>query len=270
LSYFLNKWQKITNNYLKAKLFEIIELISYKLPYSFLISVSPKFIELVRKYGVKTPIIHIPNAVDFEIFNPNVNSKNVLNQYSISGNTFLISFIGRLVPQKGVDVLIKAIPQVNTVFKNCTYLIVGDGSHRKNLENLVKKLNIENVIFTGAVHHSRIPEFISASDIIVLPSLGAEGSPRILLEAMACAKPIIATNVGGIKDLIIDGKTGLLVEEGNAQKIEEMIILLLKNEKLREGIGITAYEFIKDKFTWDRVGNETLKIYNKATASYKK
>ena len=263
-------WQKITNNYLKAKVFEIIELFSYKLPYSFLISVSPKFIELVRKYGVKAPIIHIPNAVDFETFNPNVNSRNILNRYSLSGNTFLISFIGRLVPQKGVDVLIKAIPQVNTLFENCTYLIVGDGSNRKNLENLVKKLNIKNIIFTGVVHHSRIPEFISASEIIVLPSLGAEGSPRILLEAMACGKPIIATNVGGIKDLIIDGKTGLLVEEGNAQKIAEMIISLIKNKKQREEIGITAYEFLKDKFTWERVGNETLKIYNKAIASHRK
>jgi glycosyltransferase involved in cell wall biosynthesis len=266
----LNKWQKITNNYLKAKIFEIIELISYKLPYAFLISVSPNFIELVRKYGVKTSIVHIPNAVDFETVNSNVNSKNILNRYSLSDNTFFISFIGRLVPQKGVDILIKAIPQVNTFFENCIYLVIGDGSHRKDLENLVKKLNLKNVIFTGAVHHSQVPEFISASDIIVLPSLGAEGSPRILLEAMACEKPIIATNVGGIKGIIIDGKTGLLIEEGNAQKITESIISLLKNKKLREEIGKNAYEFIKDKFTWQRVGNETLRIYNKAITSYRR
>jgi glycosyltransferase involved in cell wall biosynthesis len=268
LSYFLNKWQKIVNNYLKAKLFEIIEFISYKLPYSFLISVSPKFIELVNKYGIKTPIVHIPNAVDFEIFNPNINSEKMRKKYLPLSDRYLISFIGRLVPQKGVDVLIKAIPQINTFFKNCIYLIVGNGNHRKKLESLVRTLNVKNVVFTGAVQHSRIPEFISASDIIILPSLGAEGRPRVILEAMACGKSIVATKVGGIKDLIIDGKTGFLVEEGNAQKIAEMINSLLKNKKLREEIGKNAYKFIKNKFTWERVGNETLRIYNKAISSY--
>ena len=264
--FFLNNWQKITNGYFKAKLFEIIELISYKLPYSCLISVSANFIERLHRYGVETPIVHIPNAVDFQIFNPHVSSKNVRERYHVSDRRYLISFIGRLVPQKGIEVLIKAISHVNNFVENCTYLIIGEGSHRTELENLVKKLNIKNVIFEGAVSHSRIPEFIIASNIIVLPSL-AEGVSRVLLETMACGKPVITTKLIGTKELITDGKTGVLVEKGNVQQLTEALISLLNDKLLREKIGRTAYKYIKDKFSWTRVGNETLRIYYRAIMS---
>jgi len=269
-SYFLNRWQKILNTYFKAKLFEIIELISYKLPYSCLISVSPKFIELVGRYGIKTSMVHIPNAVDFEIFNPYVDSKNTREKYLPSDGKYLISFIGRLVPQKGTDVLIKAIPHVNSFVNNCMYLIVGEGTHREKLENIAKKLSIKNIAFIGVIQYSEIPELISASDIIILPSLGAEGSPRVILEAMACGKPVIATKIRGVEDLIIDGKTGVLVEEGNVHQISEAVISLLRNKQNREEIGKNAYEFVKDKFAWKHVGNETLQIYRQAISSYRR
>ncbi len=269
-SYFLNRWQKILNSYFKAKLFETIELISYKLPYSCLVSVSPKFIELVRRYGITTPIVHIPNAVDFEIFNPYIDSKNTREQYLPSDGKYLISFIGRLVPQKGIDVLVKAIPHVNSFVKNCMYLIVGEGTYREKLENIAKKLSIKNIAFTGMIQYSKIPELISASDIIILPSLGAEGSPRVLLETMACGKPVIATKIRGIKEQVIDGKTGVLVEEGNVHQLTEAVISLLRNKQNREEIGKNAYEFVKDKFAWTHVGNETLKIYRQVISSYRR
>ena len=265
--FFLNNWQNLLNNYFKAKLFEITELISYKLPYSCLISVSANFIELVRRYGVKTPIVHIPNAVDFKIFNPHVSSKKVRERYLDTDKKYLISFIGRLVPQKGIEVLIKAISSVNNFMENCMYLIVGEGSHRTDLEKLTKKLNIKNINFEGAVPYFRIPEFIIASDIIVLPSL-AEGVSRVLLETMACGKPVITTKLVGTKELIIHGKTGILVEKDNVQQLTEALISLLKDKLLREKIGKTAYNYIKDKFTWDRLGNKTRKIYNEVIASF--
>ena len=269
-SYFLNRWQKILNNYLKAKLFEIIELIAYKLPYSCLISVSPKFIELVRRYGIKTSIVHIPNAIDFDIFNPHVDSKNTREKYLPSDGKYLISFIGRLVPQKGIDVLIKAIPNINSFVNNCIYLIVGEGPQREKLENIAKKLSIKNIAFIGMIQYSKIPKLISASDIMIFPSLGAEGSPRVLLETMACGKPVIATKIRGVTELIIDGKTGVLVEEGNVHQITEAVISLLRNEQNREEIGKNAYEYVKDKFSWKYVGNETLKIYRQAISSYRR
>ena len=264
--FFLYNWQKITQNYLKSKLFEIIELISYKLPYSCLISVSANFIELIRRYGVKTSIVHIPNAVDFKVFNPHIGSKKVKEKYLPSDESYLVSFIGRLVPQKGIELHIKAIQYVNNFVKNCTYLLIGEGSHRKELEDLVTRLNIKNVVFTGTVPYSQIPEFISASDIIVLPSV-AEGVSRVLLEAMACGKPVITTKLIGTKELITDGKTGILIEEGNIQQMSEALISLLKDKILRERIGRTAYEYIKDKLTWDHVGNETLKVYNQVLST---
>ena len=147
------------------------------------------------------------------------------------------------------------------------YLIVGEGSHRTDLEKLTKKLNIKNINFEGAVPYFRIPEFIIASDIIVLPSL-AEGVSRVLLETMACGKPVITTKLVGTKELIIHGKTGILVEKDNVQQLTEALISLLKDKLLREKIGKTAYNYIKDKFTWDRLGNKTRKIYNEVIASF--
>ena len=79
---------------------------------------------------------------------------------------------------------------------------------------------------------------------------------------MACGKPVITTKLIGTKELITNGKTGILVEESNIQQIAEALISLLTDKTLREKIGKAAYEYIKNKFTWDHVGNETLKIYN--------
>ncbi len=269
-AFFLKNWQHVIKNHFKAKLFEIIELISYKIPYYCLISVNVNFIELVSRYGVKTCMVHIPNAVNFEKFNPDINSKNTREKYLLLAGKYLISFIGRLVPQKGVDLLIKAIPHVNSLVDNCVYLIIGEGTHREKLENIAEKLNIKNITFTGKIHFSEIPGLISASDIIVLPSFGAEGSPRVLLETMACGKPVIATRIRGIKELILDGKTGVLVDEGNVHQITEAIIFLLRNKHKRKEIGKNAYEFVKDKFAWEHIGNETLKIYRQAISSYSK
>ena len=222
---------------MKAKLFEIIELISYKLPYSCLVSVSPKFVEIIRRYGIKTSIVHIPNVVDFEIFNPFVDSKNTREKYLSSDGKYLISFIGRLVPQKGIDVLIRAIPHVNSFVENCMYLIVGEGTHRERLENLSKKLNIRNITFAGKIHYSKIPGLISASDIIVLPSFGAEGSPRVLLETMACGKPVISGKWGN--EFLETEDLGSLVDVNDLRQIQVALVHWFSLSEEQKEIQIT-------------------------------
>ena len=156
----------------------------------------------------------------------------------INPNAHVIGTIAKLREEKGTEYFIKAAQEVLNVFPDVIFLIVGDGPLRGKLEEYSKNLLIENkVIFAG--FRENIPAILSFIDICVIPSL-TEGSPLALLEAMAMGKPVVATHVGGMREILKDGETGLFVPSKNPQKLSEKIIYLLKNEKEAECLGNKA------------------------------
>ncbi len=149
------------------------------------------------------------------------------NKYKIESGFRVIGAVGRLRKEKGIKFLIEAAPKILKSFPQTIFFIAGDGPQRVELELLVKKLNIERkVIFAGFCND--IPLVLSMFDIFVSPSL-TEGSPLGILEAMAMEKPIVATNVGGVKEILIDKKTGLLVPSKNPDQIAYRVIELLED-----------------------------------------
>jgi len=147
----------------------------------------------------------------------------------------VVVFCGRLIPEKGVDVLVKAFAHVVKCVPNATLILVGDGNYRSYIEDLIKSLNISNnVEITGLVSNDKIRFYLTCASIFVLPSR-SEALGNALLEAMAAGLPVIGTCVGGIPDLIDNDVNGLLVKPNDVTSLSNAIIFLLANtEKAKE------------------------------------
>ena len=139
-----------------------------------------------------------------------------------------------------------------------------DDGMKKSLEKRAHELKIDNHIkFTGPVNHEDIPLWLSASDILVLPSL-SEGRPNVILEAFACEVPVVATNVGGVPELMINGETGYLVPAKNPMELSEKVNKLLEDRDLRIKMGkFGRMTIIQRGLTWETHAKKTIKIYSK-------
>lgn len=162
---------------------------------------------------------------------------------NIKPGSKIIGTVARLRKEKGIKYLIQSVPKILNLFPDTVFFIAGDGPLRSELENLTKDLGIESrIIFAGFCND--IPAVLSIIDIFVAPSL-TEGSPLGILEAMAMGKPIVASNVGGVKEILKDNETGLLVPPKNPEALAEKIIYLLKNGNESKSLVQKASEEIK-------------------------
>jgi len=208
-------------------------------------------------------IFVIPNGVDIDRFSY-ISREKARIGLNIKGNEKILLFVGGLRPIKGVGYLIKAMSIVKQRYGNIRLLIIGDGEDRQTLEELAKKLNLARCIsFLGQVANEAIPEYMIASDILVLPSL-SEGFPVTILEAMATGLPIVTTRVRGLPEIVREGKNGFLVEPKNPEQITEKVLLLLENDDLMQKISGNNREKAKH-YSWERVAQNLEEIYTKVT-----
>ncbi|MEM2046188.1 MAG: glycosyltransferase, partial [Candidatus Bathyarchaeia archaeon] len=167
---------------------------------------------------------------------------------------------GRLVPKRGLKNLIEAMPKVIREFPEATLIIAGESPEKTRLKKLAEKLGLaQHVRFTGLAPYELIPALVKSSTIVVNPSL-VEGHSSSVIEAMAASKPVIATKVGGITDIIMDGETGILIEPGNPDQIAEAIMKLLKNPKMMEAIGERASKKAEE-FSIENLAKKEAQIY---------
>jgi glycosyltransferase involved in cell wall biosynthesis len=174
-----------------------------------------------------------------------------------------ILYVGRLSPVKGVQYLINAMNQIHDKIPDARLIIIGDGIERERLEALSIQVGIQEYVqFVGEVPHEKVLSFMRQADVFVLPSL-SEGFPMVIIEALACGLPIVASRVGGIPEIIMDETNGYLVEAKDTEILANRIILLLLDEKLRKKIAVNNKELVK-KYTWEHVIIELEKIYNRS------
>ena len=237
---------------------QIIEAMSFA---DRILSVSEDLKLHIVNLGIDKNKVHVvPNGVDTDKFKPagKVHARSMLN---LPHDKNIVLFVGALRKIKGVDYLIEA---AQSFVDRDTYLfMVGrDDGLKKNLEKRAHELKIANYIkFTGPVNHEDIPLWISASDILVLPSL-SEGRPNVILEALACEVPVVATDVGGIPELMVDGETGYLVPAKSPDELSRKINKLLDNKNRREKMGeFGRKSIIQRGLTWEAHAKTTVDIY---------
>ncbi len=217
---------------------------------------------LRRKIGLREKFVTIPNGVNIKDYEQvNESAVNELREnLQIPENFSVICTISRLEPVKGVEVFIKAIAKVNETFPNFKALIVGDGGEKHKLLKLTECLKLdEKIKFLG--FRDDVREIIFLSDVIVNSALN-EGQGLAILEAMACAKPVIATKVGGVPEVIIDGQTGILAESGNSEQIASAIIKILNDKELAARLAAEAKKRLIFKFSQEKMINSFRDIYN--------
>ena len=227
-----------------------------------------QYIPFLGKKKVKV----IRTGVDLLAFRPIPEKDNkILNEVQLNGSN-VITYIGRIEERKGLHIFLKSLKSVLARNKRVKVLIVGstktDRHYYEYLVRLTKKLGINNYIsFLGRISHDLVPFYISLSDVMVLPSHLSwmepiEGLPNIVLETMACGKPIVATSVCGVPEIINDGKTGILCKPGDARLFGEKINLVLENPDLAKKIGNNARKYIEKNHDLLKVAKEYIYAYN--------
>ncbi|MFZ1289725.1 MAG: glycosyltransferase family 4 protein [Melioribacteraceae bacterium] len=193
----------------------------------------------IRKIDTEKLIV-LNNGVELEKFQPeeNVDFQNIKNQFNINSKVKVIGTVARLRKEKGIEYLIESSPFILKKFPNTVFLIAGDGPLREELENKVEKLNVKsNFIFAG--FYLDIPSILSIIDIFVAPSIN-EGLGLGIIEAMSMGKPIVASNVGGIKEILTNNKSGLLVQSENPELLADKINCLLDDENFAKTLAKNA------------------------------
>ncbi|MFH1677736.1 MAG: glycosyltransferase family 4 protein [Patescibacteria group bacterium] len=230
-----------------------------------LVCVSEADKNLVLKYKTisQDKIVVINNSIDIIKFQINQDLIESLKQKLSLENQFIITTIARLHPPKDILTILKAVKLLINKISDIKLLIVGDGPLRESLEQETKKLGLEQCVkFLGS--REDVPVLINLSDIIVL-STKWEGLPLAPLEAGACKKSIIASDVEGVRETIINKKTGYLFQPGSEKDLAEKILKLAESKELRKKIGENAFKFISVNFDEKIMINKHQKLYQSLT-----
>jgi glycosyltransferase involved in cell wall biosynthesis len=216
-------------------------------------------------------IVVNPNGVDVERFRPGVGGVDARRELRIEDDEVLAGFVGTFGPWHGVEKLAEAIKTIPESVR-IRFLLVGSGSLHAQVEKLLEGAKCSGrVIFTGAVAHQRVAQLLDACDILVAPHVpladGSEffGSPTKIFEYMAIGKGIVASRLGQIGEVLVDGETALLVEPGDVGELAAAILKLVESSELRKRLGARAREVAEREHTWTRNAQRVLDAYRSLT-----
>lgn len=202
--------------------------------------------------GVDSKTVYIPNGVNY---------KKYCNIEPMQISHPSIFFIGRLVKFKGVDILIKSLQIVKKVYPDIHLYIAGNGPQSRNLKSLSRDLNLDSSItFLSFLSEEDKLKMLKSADIFVVPSR-IETFGIVILEALASGIPIVASNTGGIPQILDNGKYGLLAETENSEDLAQKIIALIKNKSLRDELSEKGKQRAKE-YSWDNVAFRTTELYS--------
>jgi glycosyltransferase involved in cell wall biosynthesis len=176
-------------------------------------------------------------------------------------NTRLL-FAGRLVKQKGVISLLDALALVRKVMPDTELLLIGDGPLLHEIKERIRDLDLEqNVILTGGVKNSDLPELYATATITVMPSTDQEGFGLVIVEAMGCGCAVVASDLPAIHDIVQHGRNGLLARPGDSVDLADKIMRLLKDRELRERLATNGREDVCKRFDWDETAAQYHKLF---------
>lgn len=215
----------------------------------------------VKKISNNLPSIDIiPMGVDSSLFHPSNADPQIKAEHHIDG-PFLL-FVGRLAEKKGVQYLLKAMPDVIQKYPTAKLMIIGSGPLEKALKKLTDELQIlSNTIFLGSIHNSELPKYYATADIFIGPSIRAqsgdtEGFGLTFVEAGMSGVWLIGSNVGGIGDIIVNGKNGYLINQKDPQDIADKIIYSLNSPPLKPERSLLS------KYDWSTISRKYIDLFH--------
>lgn len=224
-------------------------------------------LKLNKKIRKKIKIIK--TGVDTQRFSTTNDGATLRKKYGFTDKDKVVLFVGSLSlynRYKGVDYLIRALHEVRSVNDNVKLVIVGRGELVSELKELAKQLKLEKeVIFATSVSDEELPYYYALCDVFALPSIsGPESFGIVLLEAMASGKPVIASDLPGVNDVVKDGITGYLMEPKNVKQLSQRILKIIKDVKRGKKFGENSQKVINEEYQWANIVEEFEELYNNA------
>jgi len=200
----------------------------------------------------------IYNAIDTEFWKKSNKCLDLSSEINFEN---AVIYVGRLLASKGIYDLVKVIPQVLKEAKDTIFIFSGTGEKDK-VKLMLRKLGVSerNYMFIGYLPRYKLVKYYNISTVLVLPSYG-ENMPMTILEAMSCSLPVIATNVGGIPEVIQHMINGILTSPGNLNDLCRFLIMILQDKILRAKLACNARKTIEDKFSWKKIIPQIVQIY---------
>ncbi len=212
-----------------------------------------------KEEGAKVVPSVIGNGVDVSLFSKKitVSERQALRRpYGIDDNDIVLFTASRLVTKNAVDVIMRSLVLLSPTVK---LVIAGDGPERLRLESLAKEQGVANrVCFLGTVSYAELPRWYQAADIVTRPSR-SEGFGNVFAEAMAAGVPVIATSVGGIPDIVIDGNTGLVCQVDDPKDLAHKIETLIADQSLRQRLVQNGLILVGEKYDWEVIAQRMKK-----------
>ena len=211
----------------------------------------------------RAALVQIAPGIDTEKFKP-VDASELRSSLGLKEKEVIVS-VGRLVPRKGQDKLIEALPKILKARPNAHLLLVGSGSFQNKLEQMIRKLDLQShVTFVGRVQYEELAKYICVGDIFAMPSrsrlagLEVEGLGIVYLEASACGLPVLGGDSGGAPDAVLEGVTGIVVNGRDTNAVADGVIKLLNSD--RKAMGEAGRKWAVDTWSWDIWANKFIEL----------
>ncbi len=198
--------------------------------------------------------VELSLGVDTQIFAPRAKRKDLLEKYNLTENEIIFLFVGGLDKAhfyKGLEILLESLARLRQSFSQIKLLVIGEGGLKSYYVNLAENLRLgSGVIFLGHISYKDLSSYYNLADIFIFPSLQQETFGLVVLEAMACGKPIIASDWPALRNLVKPEINGFLIQPGNVQDLTTKILKFLEKPELIQKFGQASREMVRDRFTW--------------------
>jgi glycosyltransferase involved in cell wall biosynthesis len=213
-------------------------------------AVSHRIKERLVEMGVpEDRILVVPTGggIDVEAFAKADGSK-IRREFKSKGYDNIVLFVGRLAKQKNLPLLLEVAKVIDQKHPRTLFLLIGSGKQKENLECMIHEMGLRNLLLLGKIPYSSLPDYYVACDIVVLTS-NYEGLPKTVEEAFAAGKPVVSTRVSGSTELVIDGKTGYLVDIGDSKAFAERLSQLLSRKEIGRRMGREGKKLIEKNYS---------------------
>jgi len=231
-----------------------------------IISISEGVKKVLEESGIDPKIIKvIPSGIDFTPFREAKNSDYLRRELYFAPDDFLVGIVAHLADHKGHKYLIQAAEILKKESPKIKIIIVGEGPLHMELKEQVEQIHVEDMVFFLGFRED-IPQILASLDVFVLSSY-LEGMGTSILDAMACRLPVVATKVGGIPEVVIEGETGLLVPPKRPPSLAKAILTLYNNKEQAEKMGKKGYQLVHEKFSAESMADRIIDLYDQLAKS---